>query len=357
MNVQQSKALVVPEGSTPKAGTSKSVIDALRDAQLEVPTNELGLPTGYYRPDIFHTVYAAQQFDQSNLGPNKSYHGDAAFVQLNYLDGYPMLPDGRPFWEQHGCEPHDAFKSFQEYLSQPYRGTDFGSKGGARQLHHVAAIFGLPADVLQDFVVLYSWTQRAKAYDLFREASQRRTRELLASQLQSSHFDVSSSMMRRLLAYMDDEDEFWGLMTPKTAIDLFKNLVTVQRVSVGLPGMAPAQPSSADTHAHTSSFEMIVRQVATANKHIEDASQVQLSNTLERVNANPDVAMLAQELILKMTNPNTPSVQDLSSRQEPSKPNKSYHEPNKSYHGDETIEGEFREEVDLGGRDDRYHTS
>jgi hypothetical protein len=42
----------------------------------------------------------------------------AAYVPLNYDEGYPIQPDGKPFWTRLPCEPADAYVGFQAYIEQ-----------------------------------------------------------------------------------------------------------------------------------------------------------------------------------------------------------------------------------------------
>src|SRR5690606_8394367 len=58
----------------------------------------------------------------------------AAFIPLNYDEGFPTLPDGQPFWDRFEFEPMQYHTAFQAYLQMPI------VNRGVRSLSDLAAI-------------------------------------------------------------------------------------------------------------------------------------------------------------------------------------------------------------------------
>ncbi|KKL05832.1 hypothetical protein LCGC14_2602090, partial [marine sediment metagenome] len=166
---------------------SQGKLEVIKAVSERIPMNSLGLPEGFYRPDMLpnslngangsdggnyvgSNAHSVSELDSPNVHKppldagtagephqelvvvperdgedvshtNVSYpvpgapQGQkeldrrtlaAAFVPLSYDEGFPTLPDGSPFWEQLEFEPLNAFNAFRAYLAQ--------GRTGARQL-------------------------------------------------------------------------------------------------------------------------------------------------------------------------------------------------------------------------------
>ncbi len=223
-----------------------------------------------------------------------------AFLPLSYAEGYPTLPDGRPFWNRFDFEPAQAFQAFEAYMIQGDR--------GARQLFLLEQDKDLKATTIEllDWYDLYYWEPRSKAFDLFKIAESRKVRQIRALHTEDNHYMLSSRLMSILEAYMmpDDEgvSEFIEGLTPKAAIDLLKTLTTMQRVSAGLPAAGPSTSHPSDPGSGFGSIDVIMRNIA--GNTAEGVKVVdEEGNTIEHLDnvlQDPNTAALAQELIIRL---------------------------------------------------------
>jgi hypothetical protein len=285
-----------------------------------VPRTHNGIPDGFYRADLIHPdqIVKGKSSTAEILGtPNTGGALDeevlqlderllrVAYVPLCYDEGFPTLPDGQPFWAQLDFEPVHCYLAFQAYLEQGTRGTRqlgalvtdndvqiriASSRRGvsARSIvaktsneHTMRGVVTSPhimlksdalstiegganSSDLQEWLVLYCWVARARAYDLFYVNSIRRSREMLSVTIENEHLLASTRLYQKLMLYIDpfdahgqrregvptsfiDEDgesRFWKDVTPKSAIDLLKLTTQLQRLAVGLPAAAPSHQSS-----------------------------------------------------------------------------------------------------------------
>lgn len=266
--------------------TMNDPLDGLEDAQLELhtPTNPVDRVGGFRRRDLVN-----------------------AYVPLNYEEGFPALPNGQTYWDRFDFEPHDAYACFQAYLQMP------SVCGGTRSVRDLPAIMvnnellEVPAGTaleeyihrFKNYMQVYGWALRARAFDLYRAAAYRKQMEHRAMDLQDSHFGSSSRLMHRLLRYMESEEDFWDMLTPKVGIDMFKTLAQIQRVSTGLPANAPASAASEEKTGEP--FEMILRTLAQKGRSEEDLVGGEADNRLtSRILENEETTQIAQELILRL---------------------------------------------------------
>ena len=237
---------------------------------------------------------------------------ESAFIWMNYNEGFPALPNGKPFWDNLDFEPPEAYSVFTRYL-QMHQGReaviddedDLGeAASGIRSISTLAADLHSDKDLLakvdqyQMYYHLYYWGLRAKSYDVFRVAQHRRQQEVRAIEVEDSHFITSNRLMNKLSKYMDDDEEFWDMMTPKTAIDMFKTLTQIQRISAGLPAAGPASKEEGKRSTNQS-FGMILKQVAQEN-NIEVGTQKEKSTLMERIQKDPEAIAQLQALIIDM---------------------------------------------------------
>lgn len=274
-------------------------LDMLASLAADLPVNSFGLPLGLYRLDL--------------IGDNPTREELAnAWISLTYSEGFPTFPDGRPLWSQLPFEPMEAFAAFDTYLVAPLK-----NGKGVRALHELIenaeswGLSGLSVEALQMFYYGFFWEHRVKAYDLWWAASRRKQLEFRAQETVDEHYVQARKLMAKLSEYLEDEEEFWDLMTPKVGIDLFKTLVGAQRVSAGLPANGPVNlGAGAGGGARNAgvaagagvSLEVIYRDLAHANAAsasdgvlIDHDTQI-LQDALD----DPETAEMAQELIIKL---------------------------------------------------------
>ncbi len=310
---------------TPKTQMSQEMlqVEALRGLQAEIPLNDFGLPTGIYRTDLlpFHdyhpesrpktldhdtttivdslgssgesgdvsdgsrelaTIKAPQVNPSISVGYRiAGFPADAlakAYVPLQYDEGFPAFNSGSPFWSRLEYEPADAFQAFQRYLemnlgrpSDPEDDDDHGKAATgtrsvsqlATQLHPDSNLIKM-VDIYQGYYHLYYWGSRSHAYDLFRVAQYRKMQELRAVETQDEHYVKSRRLLSKLDSYFDNQEDFWDMLSPKVAIDFFKTLTGLERISAGVPA---GGPQTADQAAEAGMpFEVILKTVAQTNR-------------------------------------------------------------------------------------------
>ena len=330
---------------------------AVRDLMNHIPLNDLDLPTGIYRPDLlpFHdyqapitkapltlsrveavaepktiqlfadvteegrytneivpsgSVVVTEKPPEERVAGFRAEDLDPAFEWLNYDEGFPAQRAGLPFWSKLPYEPQAAYQTFERYLTMGAHARDGNRSISALvQLHtnkqsseeETSALLS----EIQHMYVLYYWKFRTAAYDMFRVAEHRRQMELRAVEVNNDHFFRAQKLMRRLDTYLEDEELFWEEITPKTALELFRHLTSVQRLSAGMPAMSPAADGSGT--GNVKSIEFYARQRAAEER--EDRTQETGADGLvidgstglvERALADPETAGAAQSLIIKL---------------------------------------------------------
>lgn len=221
-------------------------VDVMRKITQDLPLNELGLPNYIYRTDLIHSnLYDDYITEEERLDTM-----EMASIALDYMEGYPSLPDGTPFWNQLNFEPIAAFKIFTDYLGVVKREDEAGRiTSPVRTLFAVSRVTALPEIKLRELSYMYYWPQRAKAYDLFMLANFQKQRETRALFVEDEQFRRAAKWVKKLEARMDeifaDEDELYELK-PREVISAMKDMMTLQRISAGMPANGPA-PNDAVT--------------------------------------------------------------------------------------------------------------
>lgn len=267
-----------------------------QDIINESPQPSPGLHEGNGDENVVSDDYRLSQLILNHQALQKAY------VPLNYDEGYPMTPEGQPFWQKLPCEPIDAYLAFQGYLEQgtsggrqlfvlssninlqqriaalrtqrtehthavkaqeaqgyPYRpnitsspleGSGFIPSSTNLLDSNSECLHGASHDEFVEWFYLYHWDWRARSHDLFYVESIRKSREMLALQLENTHFSDSAKLYSKLLAFinpdpsnpefkpyfLDGEGEplFWKNLTSKTALEALKLVTQLQRISIGL---------------------------------------------------------------------------------------------------------------------------
>ena len=322
-------------------------VEAIRSLTKQIPLNDFGLPTGIYRtdllpfhdyepntPSLVHTngdkpVVDTKAIDSVNskaiavdYGPDTSYRIAGfpakdlhnAFIPLQFDEGFPAFENGMSFWERLEFEPIDAFQAFQKYLqmnlghapiADTAEGEEYDGKaaGGTRSISELVTLDHPDSDILnivslyQRYYHLYYWGLRVRAYDLFRVAQFRIKQEFRAVETQADHYVQSQRLRHRLMQYINDEEEFWGLMTRKVAIDMMKTLTQLERISAGLPAAGPVSDKAED-HSGTP-FEVILRTVANSHRTDTGTTVDEEGEILDRALESPEATEVLQEIIIR----------------------------------------------------------
>jgi hypothetical protein len=245
--------------------------------------------------------------------PAKSLH--AAFVPLQYDEGFPAFDSGASFWNRLDFEPTDAYMVFERYLhmtfgrmANPDEENDVGAvASGTRSINTLVSQLNPGIDdskllaviaKFKEYYHLYYWGLRAKSYDLFRVTQHHQQQELRAIETQDDHYITSRKLRARLAQYMDDDEDFWDMMTPKVAIDLLKTTTQLERISAGVPATGP---QTKETEGGKS-FELAFRTYAQEQHGAEAAGGDILDeegHVLDKALEDPDAVRILQELIIK----------------------------------------------------------
>lgn len=235
-----------------------------------------------------------------------------AFVPLHFDEGFPSFDTGAAFWDKMPFEPMEAFQAFQRYC-QMARGRspdyedeeDYGeAASGSRSISLLVgqmyprgddALVLSSIDRFKEYYHLYYWGLRARAYDLFRVAQYRQQQELRAIETQDDHYIQSRKLRHRLSQYMDSEEEFWDLMTPKVAIDMLKQLTTLERISAGIPATGP----QVESERAGQSLEVALRTVAQTHSKDKLTTIDEDGNVLDEALNDAAATEILQQLIIR----------------------------------------------------------
>lgn len=273
-----------------KPPSKKGLIQGLT---LQIPLNELDLPLYIYRPDMLDEAYIYDVLTRYTDGEEKRDQGvgelteasgmlDAAGITLTYGDGYPVLPNGKPFWEQFDFETADAYDMFMSYLQLD----------GLRKLSELTSY---PMHFLQEFYHTHYWVARARAFDLFRVANSQRQRLNRLLSTEDKHYKLAEKVLEKLGKYFEglDADDLADELTPDKAVAMLEKLVGVQRISIGLTkGGESKEKEGLRTVEHTAA---LVHQATGVSTTAKDAVDESFEDLLD----DPESIALAQDLILK----------------------------------------------------------
>ncbi len=327
-------------------------VEAMRSLTKEIPLNDFGMPTGIYRTDLlpFHdykpshstpttvaelvpTSLPALEFNAENAKglteglhepyieepqtyriagfPAETIHN--AFMPLQYDEGFPAFGSGLPFWAKLDYEPADAFLAFEEYLqmskgkmpidmedeADEYNGE---AATGSRNISLLATSMhngkGLEmASLYQDYYHLYYWGMRAHSYDLCRLAQHRAQQEIRAVETLDDQYVSARRLRHRVMMYMENNEDFWDLMTPKIAIDVLKTSSQMERISAGLPAAGPPNANQPNNGGRT--FEMEVQTISQTHRRVESQDLTEEGAILDRALESPESTEILQRLIIK----------------------------------------------------------
>lgn len=263
-------------------------VGATKDVAVQVltktlPRNEYGLPTGFIRSDLL--PYDLGLLCQGDV--------DAAVVKLDYAEGYPTTPKGALFWSCLDHEPPQAYGLFQKFLDQP-------NDIGIRQLEVLAQMQNYDLGKIMEYYREFHWSVRAKSFDLFQVAADKKRREFRIRNTENKHFLSAERLVEELMPFFNDPDWINNL-SPLEAIEVFEKLVKIQRLSLGLTGQNSssfAAPGGGET------VEVIMRQLI--GQGGGNGQTGEMGADLAALMADPEFGMKAQELIIRATRGSTP---------------------------------------------------
>jgi hypothetical protein len=278
----------------------------IQRAASQIPYTAEGLPVGYYRTDLLPTAPTNAQEEVQSL--------KNAYADLSFEHGYPTLFDSRPFWHKLDFEPGFAYGAFQIYLELINVGPrEISSLSENAELLAIASqSHGLPQGelipkaqlgrLINECSILYYWRSRAKAHDIYKEAANRHIRLRRQTSTEDNHFTIADNLLKKLMTEVLGGQSIWAEMSPKTAVDMLKALVLIQRVSVGLPASGPLSQKETPEDV---TFEMIMRTLGqkmhqSGNVYENGGQAHGGGRLLDAVLKDPNTAASMQEVIIRV---------------------------------------------------------
>lgn len=259
--------------------------------------SEIGIIQEIYRPDLI----PADLFDITMDEQEDILSG--AMIRIGYEEGYPSQPDGTLFWDPLPFESDADYGFFSQYIK-------LSESHGFRTLQNLVDD-SLPFEArkkqlayLRDIFVYNYWDQRTKAYDLVGLAAYRKLRDRRAIETEDYAYIKSTNMLGKIVGrlgdVLDDPEEL-ELMDIPELIKAMKDLNSIQRVASGLPEKAPLDLKRSEEA--DSSLEYHLKTIAKRNSADDDGDtmdEMDIGDILD----DPNAALMAQELIIKMQRKN-----------------------------------------------------
>lgn len=279
----------------------KTPRDFLAAIAKNIPINDYGLPAYIIRADMLDVNWIV---DNINIALNISSptpaqvegmqdveaHLDSASVPLDYSQGYPTLPNEQAMWKQLDYEPAEQYQMFLHYLGQD----------GIRE---ISRIDKFEPTVVSEAAVLYYWSYRSRAYDMYRVVHHSRQKIQRALSIENKHFEMAEKLMAKLGKYFENmeltdggngDDDIDPNITPEKAVGMMEKLVKIQRISAGLPAMGESKENQLlrPNLTPVDGMQQLVRDKVRVDDDTEDA--------LEMLGDDPDDIVAAQELVIRM---------------------------------------------------------
>lgn len=291
----------IPKGSGLTKPMTKG--EVFRTLSQNIPLNQYHLPDHIYRADLIGLdVLELSAKDRLNVL-------DSASMPVTMEHGYPALNETQPFWEQLPCEPPDAYNAYMTFLELPEKSAH---NNPIRLLPIIATLTNETLDQIAEWAHQFYWHWRARAYDLFLIACHRKQREQRIMSVEGQHFKQAEGLLAKVqaIAVAKLDQEIRALTTDQDAetdtklkdlISMVKDLMGIQRISIGLPAAGPSQIDlKLDGPRHTTvdeTFKSIAKEGA------GEAKPNQRSAEMDALLQDPDDLSRVQELLIKMTSP------------------------------------------------------
>lgn len=319
------------------------LVNVMLELTNDIPLNEFGMIAHAYRPDLIpHNL-------QSLTEDQKHHVKEAARVPLFFSDGFPATKSGGLFWDKLDHEGNSEHLLFRKYLemsqSHGYRSiqvlarqlqtqqaaadhyyrdrwgggdsdsdsdSDSDGDGSSNDPENIFLDVEEPPKAQQiagpdqvenalsetvtyfrQLYVLYFWKYRAQAFDLVGQAAIRKIRQQRAILLEDGHYLKLNAMVEHVMDRMGRfTDADLDNMDPLDTVKVMKDLVQMQRVTVGLPATAPGEvhlPGQVDGDT----VEEHLRAINNRNNATQHHKTTDLLN-------DESTTELAQELFMRM---------------------------------------------------------
>lgn len=271
------------------SGHSNSRLHTIQQINKSIPKNNYGMPAFIYRADLIPT-----DIDQLS-GSEREEALVNATIDIQYTEGFPALPNGTPLWGQLPFEDTTAYDLFRQYM-------ELAEKYGVRRLDLLNADRpNFSRETLIEYHTYYYWAGRCKALDLFEVAAAQKMRERRILRTNDRHFLEADKILGKVLAYFnklnEDGEPIWLKdLTPKTAMDMLDKLTKIQRVSLGMAAHGSSSGEDGDA-PRNAGIEMVLRTIAQKSGETESQNT---GNSLDLLLNDPESALIAQEMILKI---------------------------------------------------------
>lgn len=304
--ISNSNANATPMGYNGQGVMLPPRAHTMRTMAKTIPLNDFGLPSFFYRADLVPAHVEDAPIDE------QGEFLDAATIELDYTQGFPMLPDGEPFWGILPGEPIEAHQAFRTYIGMVKNDGEFASP--VRQLHVLKLQTGISTATLIAWLHTYFWTTRAQAFDTFEAVSQKRLKAYRLKSAENKHYLLAEGMIDQSIEYLQRafaDPEAAGLK-PADAIRLLEKMAALQRVSCGASPTGPGPvggKGDPNVESDTTPVEVIFRNIAQRSGQITEAQRGNdAQDVAQHLYSNPDALQNAQELIIRMNaskNPRT----------------------------------------------------
>lgn len=270
-----------------------------------IPRNEYDLPEFVYRADMLDHTWVQEQLVKlrgvrtpeagsstaatsilspaQGAGPNAGdiqAHLDNAIVRLEYLEGFPVTPNGVPLWNQLDWEPQSDYEMFIQYLEL----------GAERAIHKLIA-WDI-TDVKAAFHINY-WNERVRSFDLYRIANATKLRLHRMLDTEDSHYKTAEKLLDKVTGVLDkfDVEEIKEVGFEKL-IKVFGDLGKIQRISAGLPANGPMAEGEGVKAPTTN---IIMQQIAQSTPQKAEESD----DNMDLLQDSPETLELAQQFIIR----------------------------------------------------------
>ena len=249
----------------------------------KIPLNDYGLPRFLYRTDLIpNNILSKEPFEQEEILSSSA-------LLINYHEGFPAFDDSKPIWYQLGFEGDSAFSFFHNYLIMQ-------EETGVRQLTALEYSSNAVEGSLLDFFHMNYWKFRAKAYDLFVTAMHEKRRLQRMMKCEDDQYILAENLIKKCATFFEGMD--WETMDPGVVARFIPQLTEIQRRALGI-SMGP-KGANGNEPSRAASLELIIKNISVGADPDSEGGQDLSSQSLDILLDDPEVAKIAQELIVKM---------------------------------------------------------